>query len=149
MKKAIYFVFLISFIFLFLFVLSYAHSGGTGSGGGHYDYSTGEYHYHHGKPAHQHTNGVCPYEQNNATTTNNNYSVGSLDFETEDNTKDEDKEEFSIVTIFEIIAAAIIIFLSAIPFLITAALCFLFKIPPNIFVVILISFILASLIVLL
>ena len=39
-----------------------AHSGGTDSNGGHYDRSTGEYHYHHGYPAHQHINGVCPYE---------------------------------------------------------------------------------------
>ena len=38
-----------------------AHSGGTDSKGGHIDHSTGEYHYHHGKPAHQHKNGVCPY----------------------------------------------------------------------------------------
>lgn len=41
----------------------YAHSGRTDSSGGHYDRSTGEYHYHHGHPAHQHPNGVCPYEQ--------------------------------------------------------------------------------------
>lgn len=41
---------------------TYLHSGGTDSQGGHYDHSTGEYHYHHGKPAHDHINGVCPYE---------------------------------------------------------------------------------------
>ena len=39
-----------------------AHSGRTDAKGGHYDRSTGEYHYHHGYPAHQHPNGVCPYE---------------------------------------------------------------------------------------
>lgn len=41
---------------------SFAHSGGTDSEGGHYDHSTGEYHYHHGYPAHQHPDGICPYE---------------------------------------------------------------------------------------
>lgn len=41
---------------------TYLHSGSTDSQGGHYDHSTGEYHFHHGKPAHDHINGVCPYE---------------------------------------------------------------------------------------
>ena len=53
-------------VFLLLLILFCvpvaAHSGGTDANGGHYDRSTGEYHYHHGYPAHQHTNGVCPYE---------------------------------------------------------------------------------------
>lgn len=39
-----------------------AHSGKTDANGGHWDNSTGEYHYHHGYPAHQHTNGICPYD---------------------------------------------------------------------------------------
>ena len=39
-----------------------AHTGGTDAKGGHRDHSTGEYHYHHGYPAHQHTNGQCPYD---------------------------------------------------------------------------------------
>lgn len=42
--------------------ISIAHSGKTDSSGGHYDSSTGEYHYHHGYSAHQHPNGICPYE---------------------------------------------------------------------------------------
>lgn len=41
---------------------AFAHSGRTDSRGGHYDRSTGEYHFHHGHPAHQHPDGVCPYE---------------------------------------------------------------------------------------
>lgn len=45
---------------LFLIPTS-AHSGGTDSNGGHTDHSTGEYHYHHGYSAHQHVDGVCPY----------------------------------------------------------------------------------------
>jgi len=40
-----------------------AHSGRTDSAGGHYDRSTGEYHFHHGYPAHQHYDGICPYEE--------------------------------------------------------------------------------------
>lgn len=47
---------------LLLSVPALAHPGRTDGKGGHYDRSTGEYHYHHGYPAHQHTNGVCPYD---------------------------------------------------------------------------------------
>lgn len=43
--------------------LASAHPGHTDAAGGHWDSSTGEYHYHHGYPAHQHENGICPYEQ--------------------------------------------------------------------------------------
>lgn len=43
--------------------LASAHPGHTDAAGGHRDNSTGEYHYHHGYPAHQHENGICPYEQ--------------------------------------------------------------------------------------
>lgn len=53
------------FVFLSVLLLSgsvFAHSGGTDSQGGHRDSTTGEYHFHHGFPAHQHVNGICPYE---------------------------------------------------------------------------------------
>lgn len=60
LKKILIFV----FVFTVLCVNVYAHSGGTDWRGGHTDSSTGEYHYHHGQPAHQHPNGVCPYEEN-------------------------------------------------------------------------------------
>lgn len=46
---------------------AFAHPGETDSSGGHYDRSTGEYHYHHGYPAHQHPNGVCPYDYDDKT----------------------------------------------------------------------------------
>lgn len=46
---------------------SAAHSGRTDKNGGHRDSSTGEYHYHHGYPAHQHENGVCPYNYDDRT----------------------------------------------------------------------------------
>lgn len=34
---------------------------------GHTDRSTGEYHYHHGYKAHQHSNGICPYDYDDKT----------------------------------------------------------------------------------
>lgn len=43
-------------------IICFAHPGGTDSEGGHYDSSAGEYHYHHGYSAHQHEDGICPYE---------------------------------------------------------------------------------------
>lgn len=45
----------------------FAHSGRTDGNGGHYNRSTGEYHYHHGYGAHQHINGVCPYDNKEDT----------------------------------------------------------------------------------
>lgn len=51
-----------------------AHSGKTDGKGGHYDNTNGEYHYHHGYPAHQHTDGVCPYDFDDKT---NHDSSGS------------------------------------------------------------------------
>ena len=54
---------LLPLVLILLFILpvsASAHPGGTDANGGHYE--DGEYHYHHGYPAHQHTNGVCPYD---------------------------------------------------------------------------------------
>lgn len=45
----------------------FAHSGKTDSKGGHNDRQNGGYHYHHGYPAHDHTNGICPYEYDDKT----------------------------------------------------------------------------------
>lgn len=47
-------------LLLILPLTVYAHSGGTDSQGGHR--SPDGYHFHHGKPAHQHINGVCTYD---------------------------------------------------------------------------------------
>ena len=52
-------------------VTAFAHGGNTDSNGGHYNGSS--YHYHHGYPAHQHTNGQCPYNFDDKT----NHSSGS------------------------------------------------------------------------
>jgi hypothetical protein len=49
-----------------------AHPGRTDSNGGHHVTATGEYHYHHGYSAHQHPNGICPYDTTTQTLKNNN-----------------------------------------------------------------------------
>ena len=64
---------LLQFLHLFLLI-----AGRTDSNGGH-NSSTG-YHYHHGYPAHQHTNGLCPYENTSninsgSISSNTNYHV--------------------------------------------------------------------------
>lgn len=65
-------ILLLTFLLLFLFpAASLAHSGRTDSSGGHYDKSTGEYHYHHGYSAHQHPDGVCPYNKKQSDSYNN------------------------------------------------------------------------------
>lgn len=46
-------------------ITAFAHSGRTDKNGGHNDNIHGGYHYHcGGYPAHQHPNGVCPYDTN-------------------------------------------------------------------------------------
>lgn len=78
MKKKLAIV--LSFILaVTLSVTAYAHSGKTDANGGHYDHSTGEYHYHHGYPAHQHTNGICPYDFDDRTGWNSGSSSNSTD----------------------------------------------------------------------
>lgn len=60
MKKII----ILSSIFIIVLFsnIAFAHPGGTDGNGGHYNHATGEYHYHHGYSAHQHENGICPYD---------------------------------------------------------------------------------------
>lgn len=82
------------FILLFLLLLLIstgltvnAHSGRTDSNGGHYNHSTSEYHYHHGYPAHQHPNGICPYEFDTSVDSNTFDNVESDSFESENSDK--------------------------------------------------------------
>lgn len=63
MKKA----FAVIFCLMLIITNASAHAGRTDANGGHWDRSTGEYHYHHGYPAHQHTDGICPYEYDDQT----------------------------------------------------------------------------------
>lgn len=54
-----------------------AHSGRTDSSGGHHNNKTGGYHYHcGGHPAHQHTNGVCPYKNSTSSSSSSSASSG-------------------------------------------------------------------------
>lgn len=56
---------------------AFAHPGGTDGKGGHWNHSTGEYHYHHGYSAHDHEDGVCPYEFDDKTGERSGSSSGS------------------------------------------------------------------------
>ena len=67
MSKRLIFLFLTIWLVFLLPINAYAHPGKTDGSGGHYNHSTGEYHYHHGYPAHQHTNGKCPYNHDDKT----------------------------------------------------------------------------------
>nr|DAG86603.1 MAG TPA: hypothetical protein [Caudoviricetes sp.] len=75
--KRLHFAALVLLFLVLLPTAAYAHPGDTDSSGGHYDSSTGEYHYHHGYPAHQHTNGQCPYDFDNQTGWNSGSSGSS------------------------------------------------------------------------
>lgn len=52
-------------IVVLLITSAFSHSGGTDGNGGHY--GADGYHYHHGKPPHQHINGICPYDFEDTT----------------------------------------------------------------------------------
>ena len=78
MKKQ--FSFLLLVLFSFCLSLSvFAHSGNTDANGGHRDNNNvsglGYYHYHHGKPAHLHPNGVCPYDAKETSPPNSLLSI--------------------------------------------------------------------------
>lgn len=84
--------FTLLFVFIFLIIASasaFAHPGRTDSKGGHYDRQNGGYHYHHGYSAHQHPNGVCPYE------TEDSYYVQDDDY-VFDNKKDKSSFDFLV-----------------------------------------------------
>ena len=70
-----------------------AHPGRTDANGGHYNHSTGEYHYHHGYPAHQHIDGVCPYDYDDRTGWNSGSSSKEKGLYYLDGTPVERKEE--------------------------------------------------------
>lgn len=80
-------ILLIIAIFLLIPLVTFAHKGRTDSSGGHYDTSAGEYHYHHGYPAHQHVNGICPYEYDDKT----QYSSGTTTSNTTSTIKENTK----------------------------------------------------------
>ena len=59
--------FVVATLLMLLPLFAFAHSGRTDSIGGHYNNTTGKYHFHHGKSAHQHENGRCPYDNSGRT----------------------------------------------------------------------------------
>lgn len=73
MKKIFISLFVIMYIIFAASGFASAHAGKTDKYGGHYDNETGEYHYHHGYEAHEHINGVCPYDFDDQT----NYRTGT------------------------------------------------------------------------
>lgn len=76
-KRLVWILIVVALVVAALGVTALAHSGRTDANGGHWNHSTGEYHYHHGMSAHQHPNGVCPYDDNATEDTNN--TAGSAD----------------------------------------------------------------------
>lgn len=67
MKKSKLLLLLIFCVIFLIVIPASAHQGRTDANGGHYDNETGEYHYHHGYEAHQHINGICPYNHDDKT----------------------------------------------------------------------------------
>ena len=82
MKKQHIFILLGTIILLvgIYFTFAHAHPGRTDSNGGHYVSDTDEYHYHHDYPAHQHPNGVCPYDSYISGENNNDNSSKNKGF---------------------------------------------------------------------
>ena len=69
MNKKLLSILILVILLCFSFVTVSAHPGRTDSQGGHHNRSNGSYHYHHGQPAHQHPNGICPYDNENNSDT--------------------------------------------------------------------------------
>ena len=111
------------FVFTILCVNVYAHSGGTDGSGGHN--SPRGYHYHHGQPAHQHPNGVCPYDEsetdsiqekieNGTPLTKDEYreykGLPPIEEEEVEETAEDEKENDSIIWLFvEIIVFVVVV----------------------------------------
>ena len=77
MNMKIKYILIIVAAMISLTLHAYAHPGKTDKYGGHYDNETGEYHYHHGYPAHEHIDGVCPYDFDDNTGKDSRPSTGS------------------------------------------------------------------------
>ena len=81
-----------------------AHSGRTDSNGGHYNRSDGSYHYHHGYSAHQHKNGVYPYEFDDKTDYGAN--SGNIDIDEKSSISTTDLEDdINSVAFWDVFAA--------------------------------------------
>ena len=65
-------------LFVLVSLLAFSHPGRTDANGGHHDRKNGGYHYHHGYPAHDHPNGVCPYESPKSTSSSKTMSKAEI-----------------------------------------------------------------------
>lgn len=81
--------------FILLFCTASAHAGRTDSAGGHWDRANGTYHYHHGYPAHDHPNGICPYEYDDQTGKNSGSNTTSSLVQSSTITETEIEEEIN------------------------------------------------------
>lgn len=104
MKKLISVALLILLTLVFAFNAN-AHPGRTDSDGGHYDRSIGEYHYHHGRLAHDHPNGKCPYEDEDIYEENFSYTETTADSPQWDNDIYEESSSYAETTAAPIQAA--------------------------------------------
>ncbi len=96
-------IFISVILITFLGISASAHRGKTDSNGGHYNRSTGEYHYHHGYPAHQHTNGECPYDFDDKTNHNGGGTSTSSKSSTTSNNNVKNKKGNSIYAFLSVI----------------------------------------------
>ena len=111
MKKT--FILIVATIFGVLLSFSVlAHSGKTDSYGGHN--SSSGYHYHHGYPAHQHTNGECPYKFDDKTNHNSSDNQRESELTTKktsnksENTKKVKTMELFLILTLVVLAISII-----------------------------------------
>lgn len=96
-QKRLYgFVLILIITIQLLTLTSHAHQGRTDANGGHYNRSTGEYHYHHGYSAHQHIDGICPYDNDNKDKSYSSESVkqDSVVGTIKENNKDNNENNF-------------------------------------------------------
>lgn len=118
--KKIFKIFYIVIVLLYIIpiIFAHAHPGKTDASGGHYDSATGEYHYHHGYSAHQHEDGVCPYDFDDKTDHSAGYSTN--DDSNQNKSSNESSNETTVseqsgFTIFNYITVALFaLFLSVI-----------------------------------
>jgi hypothetical protein len=96
---------------LFLFVgAAFAHPGKTDSNGGHKNHSTGEYHYHHGYSAHQHIDGMCPYDFDDKTSRESGANTSAKQEIVKEKTESRSKEKPLSKIVFAIAMLILICF---------------------------------------
>lgn len=98
-------------LFTVTFIIIDAHSGGTDSKGGHRDSSTGTYHYHHGYPAHQHTDGICPYDYDDNTSKSSSVSSNTNTGKTSTTVKNTDSNSHVWIAFITVLFSILFVYL--------------------------------------